>query len=149
MMGWLYRLADMVRDRGRRRVWAKEMASGRRGEDLAHRFVRRRGMVIVARNYLPPFGGADLDLVGWMEGRLTFIEVKSRSSGDFEAPERAVNAEKERRLERSARDYARRAGVDWGSARFDIVSVRFGKPPQIEWFQDAFGPGGRYNTNPP
>jgi putative endonuclease len=148
MMTWLYRLADLARDRGRRRVWADEQASGRRGEDLAHRFVRRRGMVIVARNYLPPFGGADLDLVGWKDGKLTFIEVKSRAAGDFEAPERAVNAEKERLLERSARDYARRAGVEWGMARFDIVSVVFGKPPRIEWFQDAFGPRGGYNTKP-
>ena len=143
MMGWLYRLADLVRDRGRRRFWAKDQASGRRGEDLAHRFLRRRGMVIVARNYLPPFGGADLDLVGWKEGTLTFIEVKSRAAGDIEAPEQAVDAEKERLLERSARDYARRAGADWGRARFDIVSVVFGKPPRIEWFQDAFGPRGK------
>ena len=138
-MAGLYRLADLVRDRGRQRVWAKDQASGRRGEDLAHRFLRRRGMVIVARNYMPPFGGADLDLVGWMDGTLTFIEVKSRAAGETEAPERAVDAEKERLLERSARDYARRAGVEWGRARFDIVSVVLGKPPRIEWFEDAFG----------
>jgi putative endonuclease len=140
MMGWLYRLADHIRDRGRRRIWTKDRVTGRRGEDLAHRFLRRRGMVIVARNYLPPFGGADLDLVAWKEDTLTFIEVKSRSSGDFEPPERAVDAEKQRLLERSARDYARRAGVEWSRARFDIVSVIFDAQPRIEWFQDAFGP---------
>ena len=63
--------------------------------------------------------------MGWKEGTLTFIEVKSRASGDREPPERAVDAEKERLLERSARDYARRAGVDWDRVRFDIVSVIF------------------------
>ncbi len=97
-------------------------------------------MVIVARNYLPPFGGADLDLVGWKEGTLTFIEVKSRAAGKGAPPDRAVDAEKERLLERSAQDYARRAGVEWGRARFDIVSVVFESPPRIEWFRDAFGP---------
>ena len=56
------------------------------------------------------------------------------------AAERAVDAEKERLLERSARDYVRRAGGDWSQVRFDIVSVVFSDPPRIEWFADAFEP---------
>jgi putative endonuclease len=140
VIAWLYKLADFARDLGRRRFWPGGLASGRRAEDLAHRFLRRRGMVIVARNYHPPFGGADLDLVGWDGGRLAIIEVKSRSSGDVEPPERAVDADKERLLERSARDYVRRAGADRSQVRFDIVSVVFSVPPRIEWFADAFEP---------
>ena len=140
MIAWVYKLADLLRDRGRRRFWPVGLVSGRRAEDLAHRFLRRRGMVIVARNYRPPFGGADLDLVGWDGGRLAIIEVKSRSRGDVEPPERAVDANKERLLERSARDYVRRAGADWSRVRFDIVSVVFSHPPRIEWFADAFEP---------
>ena len=95
---------------------------------------------MVARNYHPPFGGADLDLVGWDGGRLAIVEVKSRSGGEAEPPERAVDADKERLLERSARDYVRRAGADWSQVRFDIVSVVFSDPPRIEWFPDAFEP---------
>jgi putative endonuclease len=137
---WVYKLADLIRDRGRRRFWTGSQASGRRGEDIAHRFLRKGGMTIVARNYRPPFGGADLDLVGWQGDLLVIVEVKSRSSAEAERPERAVDADKERLLERSARDYVRRAGVDWNRVRFDIVSVVFTKPPQIEWFADAFEP---------
>jgi putative endonuclease len=139
-MAWLYKLADWIRDRGRRRSWSPGLASGRRGEDLAHRFLKHRGLTIVARNYRPPFGGADLDLVGWLGDLLVIVEVKSRSSAEAERPERAVDAEKERLLERSARDYVRRAGVDWNRVRFDIVSIVFTEPPQIEWFADAFEP---------
>jgi putative endonuclease len=139
-MAWLYKLADLVRDHGRRRFWTGSQASGRRGEDIAHRFLRKRGMTIVARNYRPPFGGADLDLVGWQGDLLVIVEVKSRSSAEAERPERAVDADKERLLERSARDYVRRAGADWNRVRFDIVSVVFTEPPQIEWFADAFEP---------
>jgi putative endonuclease len=142
-MDWIYRLADLARDRGRRRFWPAGLATGRRGEDVAHRFLRRRGVVIVARNYRPPFGGADLDLVGWHDGTLAIIEVKSRSRGDVEPPERAVDADKERLLERSARDYVMRAGADWNQVRFDIVSVVFSDPPRIEWFVDAFAPRRR------
>ena len=62
-MSWLYRLADTARDLGRRKFWPPEQASGRRAEDLAHRFLRRRGMVIVARNYRPPSGAGEIDLI--------------------------------------------------------------------------------------
>lgn len=140
MTGLLYRFADAVRDRGRRRFWSTDLATGRRAEDLAHRFLRRRGMVIVARNYRPPFGGGEIDLIGWDGPKLAIVEVKSRASTDFEAPERAVDEEKERFLARAARDYARRAGVEWDYVRFDIVTVIFSDPPKLELFADAFEP---------
>jgi len=139
-MDWMYRLADAARDRGRRRFWPLDQATGRRAEDLAHRFLRRRGMVIVSRNYRPPSGAGEIDLIAWDGDRLAIVEVKSRATGDFGAPEQAVNPEKQRFLDRSARDYARRAGVDWSRVRFDIVSVVFSEPPRIQLFTDAFEP---------
>jgi putative endonuclease len=139
-MGWLYRLADAIRDRGRRRFWPSDLASGRRAEDLAHRFLRRRGMIIVARNYRPPSGGGEVDLIGWDQDKLVFVEVKSLANSDFAAPERAVDSEKERFLERVARDYAARAGVEWSRVRFDIVTAVFSDPPRLSFFPDAFTP---------
>jgi putative endonuclease len=136
---WLYKLSDAIRDRGRRRRWPRDLATGRRAEDLAHRFLQKRGMVIVARNYRASFGGADLDLVGWENGELAFVEVKSRTSADAEPPERAVDAEKQRLLKRAARDFTSRAGVEWNQVRFDIVSVIMGERTRIEWFARAFG----------
>src|SRR5258705_13959029 len=108
-MRWLYRLADAARDLGRRKFWPPAQASGRRAEDLAHRFLRRRGMVIVARNYRPPSGAGEIDLIGWDGDRLAVVEGKSRASGDSEAPERAVDEVKQRDLERLGPYYARRA----------------------------------------
>ncbi len=139
MIRWLLQASDAIRDRGRKRRWTVDSAMGRRAEDMAHRFLQKRGMVIVARNYQASFGGADLDLVGWENGRLAFVEVKSRSAADAEPPERAVDAEKQRLLERAARDFAARAGVEWDRVRFDVVSVIMGERPTIEWFARAFG----------
>ena len=139
-MRWLYELADSARDRGRKRFWPADHASGRRAEDLAHRFLQQRGMIIVARNYRPPSGAGEIDLIGWDGDRLAFVEVKSRASEEFGAPDRAVDEEKQRFLERSARDYARRAGVDWNRVRFDIVSVVFSDPVLLKLFADAFAP---------
>jgi putative endonuclease len=131
MMGWLYRAADAAR----RRLRAD---AGRRGEDLAHRYLRRRGCTIVARNYRPREGGGEIDVVAWQGEILMFVEVKTRASAEYGTPDRAVDSDKERFLRRAARDYARRAGIEWSRVRFDIVSIVLAKPPQIEWIPDAF-----------
>ena len=138
-MSWIYRLGDAVRDRARRRQWTGEQAAGRRGEDLAHRYLRRNGFVIVARNYRTATGSGEIDLVAWERDTLAFVEVKSRASEDFGPPDRAVDAEKRRHLERSARDYIRRTGIGWNCVRFDIVNVILAEPPRIELLRDAFG----------
>jgi len=131
MTGWLYRLADALRRR-------RQDDHGRMGEDAAHRYLRARGCTIVARNYRMRSGAGEIDLVAWHGRSLVFVEVKTRSSEDFGAPEAAVDAEKRARVRRAAGDYARRAGVPWDQMRFDIVSVVLAKPPRIEWMQDAF-----------
>lgn len=131
-MGWLYRAADALR---RRRLGGNH---GRMGEDLAHRFLRRHGCTVVARNYRTMSGSGEIDLVVWQGPVLVFVEVKTRATNEFGEPDRAVDAEKEGRLRRAARDYARRAGVDWGKTRFDVVNVTLGRPARVEWLRDAF-----------
>jgi len=133
VIGLLYRAADALR----RRLLAGD--HGRVGEDLAHRYLRKHGCTIVARRYRPSSGGGEIDVVAWHGGALVFVEVKTRASTEFGAPERAVDGEKQVYLTRAGRDYARRAGVEWGKVRFDIVSIVLTKPPEIEWIREAFG----------
>lgn len=136
MIGLFYRVADALR----RLSLSKD--PGRVGEDAAHRFLRRRGCTVVARNYRPRSGPGEIDLVAWHQGRLVFVEVKTRATAEFGTPDRAVNEDKRNALERAARDYARRAGVGWEWTRFDIVSVVLGRRPmKVDWMQDAFGHG--------
>jgi len=134
VIGLLYRAADALR---RRRLADDH---GRVGEDLAHRYLRRQGCTIVARRYRPPAGGGEIDIVAWHRGSLVFVEVKTRASAEFGAPESAVDPEKQAYLLRGGRDYARRAEVPWEKVRFDIVSVLLTRPPRIEWIRDAFSP---------
>lgn len=137
-MRWLYRLADRARHAARKRSWPADAAAGRRGEDLAHRFLERQGFTVVARNYRPPSGHGEIDLVAWDQGTLVFVEVKARHSDEFGAPERNIDQEKRVQLFRAGRDYARRAGVPWERVRFDIVSVVLSSPPSVAHFRDAF-----------
>lgn len=131
MLSLIYRAADALRRRSLR------ADHGRLGEDLAHRYLRGRGCTVVARNYRPPSGHGEIDLVVWHRDKLVFVEVKTRDTGEFGEPDRAVDAEKQQHVARAARDYARRAGVEWPQVRFDVVAVIL-TPRRIDWYCDAF-----------
>ena len=140
MLALLYRIADAARRHRRARTSTTEQAHGRRGEDLAHRFLRRQGLTIVARNYRPRSGSGELDIVAWERDTLVFVEVKARASADYGSPDRAVGWQKERDLRRVAGDYLRRSGTAWEQARFDLLNIILTEPPGIEWIKDAFRP---------
>ena len=131
------RLLDRLRDRQRRGKWTDGQAAGRRGEDLAHRFLRAEGFTIVARNYRLPSGEAEADLIAWEGEELVIVEVKTRETEDFGPPERAIDPEKERHMARVARAFARKADVEWARVRYDVVTVVLSGPPRIELFRRA------------
>jgi putative endonuclease len=121
---------DRLRDRRRK-------DRGRRGEDLAHRFLQAQGYIIVARNYRLSSGDAEADLIAWDGDELVIVEVKSRETDAYGPPERAISPEKERHIMRLARSYVRKAGADWSKVRCDVVSVVLAEPPRIELFRRA------------
>lgn len=131
-------LLDRLRHARRRRTWDPDLAAGRRGEDLAHRFLRRAGYVIVARNYRLAAGEAEADVIAREGEDLVVVEVKTRASAEYGPPERAVSPEKQRHLIRVARDYARKADIGWERVRFDVVSVVLSKPPEITLLRGVF-----------
>jgi len=133
-----YRLADAARHLYRSHHASAEQAHGRRGEDLAHRFLRRNGLTVVARNFHQRAGRGELDIVAWDRQTLVFVEVKTRASAEFGGPGRAVGADKERDLRRAAGEYLRRCGIAREQARFDLVHIVLSNPPEIEWIKDAF-----------
>ena len=137
MLRWLLTLADAARHRARLRRWPSDQALGRRGEDLAHRYLERQGLVVVARNHRSGSGHGEIDLVAWDRGTLAFIEVKCRTSREHGDPDRNVDLGKQRALVHAARHYARHAGVPWEQVRFDIVSVVLGDPPRLNHRRDA------------
>ncbi len=138
MFRYFFRLFDPLRDLGRRRSLDPGIASGFRAEDLAHRFLQKRGYTVVARNYRPRSEHGEIDLIAWDRCTLVFIEVKSRSTEEFGVPDRAVDYEKRETLIRTAREYTRRAGVPWNQVRFDIVNVTLTDPPFVSHSKDAF-----------
>ena len=130
--------SDWLRHVARRRRWTPTLALGRRGEDLAHRFLRRQGYTIVARNYRLPAGDGEADLIVWDGDTLVIVEVKSRQSDEYGPPDRAVGDDKRAHLRRLARAYARKTDTPWERVRCDVVTVVFAGRPQLQLVRNAF-----------
>jgi putative endonuclease len=109
-------------------------AIGKKGEQLAAEFLIKQGFEIVVRNYR--YKHAEIDLIIKRDDWLIFVEVKARSSNDFGEPEEFVDARKVNKIFEAAEEYI--YSTDWhGHIRFDIVSVKLGKEPVVELFEDA------------
>ncbi|HEV2708059.1 MAG TPA: YraN family protein [Pyrinomonadaceae bacterium] len=131
---------------------APHLALGRRGERLAASYLRQAGYRLVASNFKLNVGRnrrgalvqAEIDLIGYDGATLCFVEVKTRASDWFAAPEANVDLRKQRQVTRAARAYRRLLGVTRAPYRYDVVSVvmpapsaeRGTRPPRVELLRD-------------
>jgi putative endonuclease len=115
-------------------------ALGREGERLAARFLQKSGHKILYRNYKPVHGG-EVDLVCRVRRslELVFVEVKTRSSEAYGAPQNAVDWRKQQRIVRAAQEWMEQLHVEGVTARFDVVEVILTKgQPELRHIQNAF-----------
>ena len=127
----LWKLSDRARQFGESRSLTPTAAVGKRGEDLAHRYLQRAGFKIIARNYKPG-QDSEVDIVARLGELLVFVEVKTRTSAEHAAPDRAIDKEKHRHIIKAARAFASRANIDWDKVRFDIsLSYSSIRPPLL------------------
>jgi putative endonuclease len=119
---------------------------GVRGEKLARRHLKRRGMKILANNFRAR--GGEVDIIALDPGTraemsaetICFIEVKTRTSDRYTDPASAVDNDKRRRLRKAAAQYLASKPTDGYATRYDIVSVVIppGGKPRIEHITGAF-----------
>ena len=138
---------------------APHLELGRRGEALAAEHLAARGYELVAANFKLGVGRnrrgavvqAEIDLVAYDGPTLCFVEVKTRASDRFAAPEANVDLRKQRQVTRAARAYRRLLGLHGAPHRYDVVSVVLPPPdgggreppPRVEllrgfWTEEKF-----------
>ncbi|MFL6337387.1 MAG: YraN family protein [Pyrinomonadaceae bacterium] len=123
---------------------APHIETGRRGERLAADHLRALGFELVASNFKLNVGrnrrGAvvqnEIDLVAYEGPVLCFVEVKTRRSDWYAAPEANVDLRKQRQVTRAARAYRRLLGLRHAPHRYDVVSVIL-PPPDAEGQEPA------------
>lgn len=111
---------------------------GRRGEDVAVRFLEQRGLVVLSRNWRCRDG--EIDVVCTDAERLVVCEVKTRSGTRFGPPAAAVTDQKAARIRRITQAWLATHQVAWCEIRFDVVAVlaRPGGPVTVQHYPAAF-----------
>jgi putative endonuclease len=99
----------------------EHLKRGELGERVAKKYLRRLGLKFLTANFRSDRG--EIDLIFRDADCLAFVEVKTRSSEEWVRPAAAVNAERRRRLTRTALDYLRLLKNPTVKIRFDIVEV--------------------------
>lgn len=112
--------------------------TGDSAERIAERFLIKRGLTLVARNYLCRFG--EIDLVMQERETLVFIEVRLRrkhKGNDFGGPAASITPVKQARIIAAALHYL--SGMkQLPPCRFDAVLMNSLAADDVEWLPNAF-----------
>ncbi len=108
--------------------------TGTEWEQTASAYLARKGMRIVTVNFRCRQG--EIDLIGYHNGYLVFVEVKYRTGTEKGYALEAVDRRKQQKICRVADYYRYLHGLGDGvGVRYDVVGIQGG---DIQWIQNAF-----------
>jgi putative endonuclease len=125
----------------RNKLLADAKLLGRWGEKRCERFLIRKGLKRLVRNYSCKAGEIDLVMVD-ADGAIVFVEVKARADESFEPVESVVTFGKKEKLFRTARYFLASHNIEDRPCRFDVVTLVLGQAgrPTIKHYKNAFVP---------
>lgn len=111
--------------------------TGDTGEDLAADWLRQAGYTIVARNWR--YKRCEVDIISTRQGRLHFVEVKTRTSATYGLPEESIDQRKMSCLKQAALAYQAQH-QQWVLLQFDVLSLSMypGQPVEYYLIEDVF-----------
>ncbi len=95
--------------------------SGRAGEAAARHILQQRGYTILRENYRAAEG--EVDLVASESGEIVFVEVKTRRTRTFGAPEESITQSKAERLVAASQRYLEDTGQEQADWRIDLLAI--------------------------
>ncbi len=118
------------------RKMAQHNETGRRGEELACRYLARQDYRLLDRNWR--CGHLEIDIIADDFGEVVFVEVKTRRDETLANAADAVTLEKKKHLLDAARAYLAQKQLDQ-PFRFDIITVVGERPPfRLTHIRNAF-----------
>ena len=113
---------------------------GKQGEDIAARYLLKKGLALITRNFRDKFG--EIDIIAKDRETLVFVEVKTRRSDHFGLPEEAVTPAKQQQIIRVASSYLVQHRLLDVPVRFDVMAITIKQGnPQINHLVSAFETG--------
>ncbi len=112
---------------------------GKWGERQCEKFLKRKGLRTLTRNYACKAGEIDLIMVD-TDRSIVFVEVKTRANEEFAPTEAVITRPKIDRMSKTARYFISTNDIENRPYRFDIVTVTVGQrgPAEIRHYKNAF-----------
>ncbi len=125
----------------KRKLLADRERLGRWGEKHCEKFLKRKGLKTLTRNYSCKTGELDLVMVD-ADSTIVFVEVRTKADSDFASPEDSITTPKKTKLLRTARYFLATNNIEDRPFRFDIVTIVLDKNdrPEIKHYKNAFIP---------
>lgn len=97
-------------------------AKGKQGEKIAEEYLKNKGYEILDRNFhYSKF--AELDLVARLGSEIIFVEVKTRTTNTFGAPEEAVDYRKMQNIFIASEHYLKEKNIQNLKPRIDVIAI--------------------------
>lgn len=110
---------------------------GGKSEDAVEKYLLDAGFASVKRNYVTPYGEADIIMKD--KNEFVFVEVKSRSTAKFGTPAEAVTKKKKLRYLQIAQYFFMSEKIENYAVRFDVAEVyNTNAGLHIDYIQNAF-----------
>ena len=101
-------------------------ALGKKGEEIAVKFLNSKGFKIIETNFR--IRGGEIDIVAIDQDTLVYIEVKTRTSNEFGYPEESITFRKIKHLVHTAKFYRNSRKNLPELERIDVLSIDLSNP---------------------
>ena len=95
---------------------------GKRGEDIAVKYLEGCGFGILDRNW-NLHKGCEIDIIAHRHGVIHFVEVKTRSQGCLVDPEWAINRDKMKHIYKAAKTYVVQHQMQGIKSQIDSIAI--------------------------
>lgn len=109
---------------------SRKITLGKKGEEIAARFLQKQGYRILERNFKKRYG--EIDIVAQDQDTLVFVEVKTRFSHEFGPPEESVTPWKLRQIAKTGQFYKILHPELPDLLRIDVVAVELTADSQLK-----------------
>ncbi len=121
-------------------MYLNKIELGKKGEEIAVKFLKDEGFEIIEQNYR--YGKGEIDIIAKdpSDNYLAFVEVKTRQNLDYGEPEYAITKNKQRQIRKMAELYLYDKEIEELDCRFDVIAILLEDidKPSIKHYVNAF-----------
>lgn len=116
-------------------------SKGQEYEALALKYLMKKGLVLLDKNFHTRFG--EVDLVMQHDDSIVFVEVRYRTHSRYGGPLASIHEGKQRKIIKTAKIYMHQQQLWQHNMRFDVVAIQPTKTGlfrkfDIDWIPNAF-----------